>query len=141
MAEFIFKKMVEEEHLEDSFLISSAATSDEETGNPVYPPAMRILEAHGIDCSGKRAVRFQRKDYGFYDLIVCMDRHNVRNLLNIVGNDPYGKIRMLLDFTGHPADVADPWYTRDFDAAYQDIRRGCEALLRRLKKERKGDRL
>ena len=141
MAEFIFKKMVEEEHLEDSFLISSAATSDEETGNPVYPPAMRILEARGIDCSGKRAVRFQRKDYGFYDLIVCMDRHNVRNLLNIVGNDPYGKIRMLLDFTGHPADVADPWYTRDFDAAYQDIRRGCEALLRRLKKERKGDRL
>ena len=136
MAEFIFKKMVTEKGLEREFLIASSATSTEEiwngVGNPVYPPAKRELAAHGISCDGKRAVQLQKSDYEKYDLFVGMDSANIRNMTRIAGGDPEGKIRRLLDYTARPRDIADPWYTGNFDITYDDIVEGCEALLKSL---------
>ncbi|MBQ4043046.1 MAG: low molecular weight phosphotyrosine protein phosphatase [Clostridia bacterium] len=143
MAEFIFRRMAEERHAAHRFTVASAATSTEEigwdgTGNPVYPPARAELKKHGIDCAGKRAVQLRREDYGKYDLLVGMDRENVRNMHRILGGDPEGKIRMLMDYTSRPGDVADPWYTGDFGVTYRDIADGCAALLEKLLKEGKG---
>ena len=143
MAEFIFRRMAEERHAAHRFTVASAATSTEEigwdgTGNPVYPPARAELKKHGIDCAGKRAVQLRREDYGKYDLLVGMDRENVRNMHRILGGDPEGKIRMLMDYTSRPGDVADPWYTGDFGVTYRDIAEGCAALLEKLLKEGKG---
>ena len=143
MAEFIFRRMAEERHAAHRFTVASAATSTEEirpdgTGNPVYPPARAELKKHGIDCTGKRAVQLRREDYGKYDLLVGMDRENVRNMHRILGGDPEGKIRMLMDYTSRPGDVADPWYTGDFGVTYRDIAGGCAALLEKLWKEGKG---
>jgi len=143
MAEFIFRHMAEERHAAHRFTVSSAATSTEEirwdgTGNPVYPPARAELKKHGIDCTGKRAVQLKREDYGKYDLLVGMDRANIRNMHRILGGDPEGKIRMLMDYTNRPGDVADPWYTENFDVTYRDIAEGCAALLEKLLKEGKG---
>ena len=136
MAEFIFKKMVTEKGLEREFLIASSATSTEEiwngVGNPVYPPAKRELAAHGISCEGKRAVQLQRSDYEQYDLFVGMDSANIRNMHRILGGDPNGKIRKLMDYTPFGGDVADPWYSDRFDVAYRDIYEGCEGLLEDL---------
>ena len=136
MAEFIFKKMVADKGLEREFLISSSATSTEEiwngVGNPVYPPAKRELAAHGISCEGKRAVQLQKSDYEKYDLFVGMDSANIRNMHRILGGDPDGKIRKLMDYTPFGGDVADPWYSDRFDVAYRDIYRGCEGLLEDL---------
>ena len=143
MAEFIFRRMAEERHAAHRFTVASAATSTEEigwdgTGNPVYPPARAELKKHGIDCTGKRAVQLRREDYGKYDLLVGMDRENVRNMHRILGGDPEGRIRMLMDYTARPGDVADPWYTGDFGVTYRDIAEGCAALLEKLLKEGKG---
>jgi len=143
MAEFIFRRMAEERHAAHRFTVASAATSTEEigwdgTGNPVYPPARAELKKHGIDCTGKRAVQLRRQDYGKYDLLVGMDRENVRNMHRILGGDPEGKIRMLMDYTARPGDVADPWYTGNFDVTYRDIAEGCAALLEKILKEGKG---
>lgn len=136
MAEFIFKKMVTEKGLEREFLIASSATSTEEiwngVGNPVYPPAKRELAAHGISCEGKRAVQLQKSDYEKYDLFVGMDSANIRNMHRILGGDPNGKIRKLMDYTARGGDVADPWYSDRFDVAYRDIYEGCEGLLEDL---------
>ena len=133
MAEFVMKDLVRNAGLQDSFFIASAATSSEEIGNPVYPPARQELARHGISCQGKRAVRLRREDYGAYDLLVGMDRWNLRNMHGILGGDPQGKIHLLLDFAGRPGqDVDDPWYTRDFSAAYRDVLAGCSGLLARL---------
>ena len=130
MAEFVLKDMVKKRGLEQRYEIASAATSREELGNPVYPPARRKLAEHGIICAGHHARQMTKYDYGYYDLIVCMDRANVRNAARITGGDPQGKIRLLLDFTGRAGlEVADPWYTGDFDATWQDVVEGCEGLI------------
>ena len=139
MAEFIMKKMVRERGLDREFVIASAATSREELGNPVYPPAKRILFRHGITCNGKTAVQMTRADYGKYDYIVAMDKQNLRNITRIIGNDSENKESLLLDLTDFPRSVADPWYSGDFETAYADIEEGCEALLaeiiRKMRKE------
>ena len=128
MAEFVMKDMVEKAGLEWKFEIASAATSTEEIGNPVYPPARRKLAEHGISCKGKTARQMSRRDYDDYDLLIGMDRYNMRNMRSICGGDPEGKLRMLLN-----RDVADPWYTGNFDETYADVVRGCAALLEELK--------
>ena len=132
MAEFVMKKYVGEAGLEKEFFIASAATSREELGNPVYPPARRKLAEHGISCSGKTAAQIKPADYDRYDLIIIMDRNNLRNLRRIIPADPEGKVRMLMDFTDRPGDVADPWYTGDFERTWLDISEGCRGLLEYL---------
>ena len=134
MAEFVMKDMVRKAGLEDRFEIASAATSAEELGNPVYPPARERLRRAGISCAGKTARRMTRADYDAFDLLVGMDRQNLRNMLRIVGGDPEGKIRLLLSFAGRDREVADPWYTGDFDATFDDVTVGCAALLEEIKK-------
>lgn len=132
MGEFILKKMVKEKGLADKFEIASAATSTEEIGNPVYPPAKRKLKEHGIDCSGKYAVQLKRSDYDRYDYFLCMDNRNIQNTLRIFGSDPEGKVSLLLSYCGERREVDDPWYTDGFDTAYDDIWRGCRAFLEKL---------
>lgn len=133
MAEFAMKRLVQEAGLADRFQIASAATSTEEIGNPVYPPARRKLAEHGISCDGKTARQMVRADYRDYDLLIGMDRANLRSMYRICGGDPEGKIRLLLDYAGRPdQEVADPWYTGDFDAAWNDVLSGCRGLLKTL---------
>ena len=130
MGEFILKDLVEKAGLADRFHIESAATSTEEIGNPVYPPARRKLAQHGIDCAGKTARQLTAADYGRFDLLLGMDRANIRNMTRICGGDPQGKIHLLMEYTGHPGrEVADPWYTGDFDATWDDVLAGCQGLL------------
>ena len=128
MAEFIFKKMVESSGVQDQFEIESAAVSSEEEGNPVYPPARRILADHGIDCRGKYARKMTVDDYRYFDYLICMDNSNLRNMQRICGGDPENKMYKLLSFTGSPGDVADPWYSGDFQTTWEDIQRGLEAF-------------
>ena len=132
MAEFVMKDLVEKAGVAQQFLIESAATSTEEIGNSVYPPARRKLAEHGISCQGKTARQMTRLDYGRYDLLIGMDSWNIRNMRAISGGDPEGKIHMLMDYTNRPGDVADPWYTGDFEATWRDVLEGCEALLSQL---------
>ena len=134
MAEFVMKDMVKKAGLADQFEIASAATSTEEIGNGVYPPARRKLAEHGLRCDGKRARQMTRADYQKYDLLIGMDNWNIRNMLRICGGDREGKIRMLMDYTGHSRSVADPWYTGDFDETWDDVNEGCRALLKALTK-------
>ena len=138
MAEFIFKDMLKRKGLENKFTVASSATSTEEiycgVGNPIYPPARRILNEHGISCDGKRAVLFTKADYDKYDIILVMDNNNVRNIMRIVGADTQCKIHKLLEFCDG-GDVADPWYSGDFKSCYNDIKRGCNALIDKLIKE------
>ena len=129
MAEFVMKQMVSDAGLESQFEIASAATSTEEIGNPVYPPARRKLAEHGIGCAGKTARQMTRQDYDYYDRIVAMDHKNLRNLKRMFGDDAEHKISLLMDFTHRPGDVADPWYTGDFETTWQDVEEGCKALL------------
>ena len=174
MAEFVMKDLVKKAGLETKFHIESAATSTEEIGNPVYPPARRKLAEHGINCAGKTARQLTRTDYAQYDLLIGMDRANIRNMNRICGGDPDGKIKLLLDFTDRPQgsprkpsgagcvgrgearkrsefspqaeteksglcfdEVADPWYTGDFDATWRDVLDGCTELLERLAQQEK----
>ena len=130
MAEFVMNDLVRKAGREDEFHIESAATSTEEIGNEVYPPARRKLAEHGISCKGKRARQMTSRDYERFDLLVGMDTWNIRNMKTICGGDPEGKIRQLLDFTSRPGDVADPWYTGDFEATWRDVLEGCQGLLR-----------
>lgn len=132
MAEYVMKDMVRRAGLEDRFEISSAATSTEETGNGVYPPVRRLLEDAGISCGGHRARQMTVQDYRRYDLIVAMDRNNLRNIGRIIGEDTEGKVHLLLDYTDRPGDIADPWYTRDFDLTWRQVNSGCAALLKAL---------
>ena len=129
MAEYVLKDLTARRGLAGQFRIASAATSREELGNPVYPPARRKLEAMGVPCGSHRAVQPRREDYGQYDLLLGMDGRNICNMLHILGGDPEGKVRRLLDFTQRPGDIADPWYSGDFDAAYRDVLEGCQGLL------------
>ena len=128
MAEFIMKDLAEKAGVSDQFHIESAATSTEELGNPVYPPARRKLSEHGIDCAGKTA-RLTNADYDKFDLLIGMDRANLRNMQRICGGDSDGKMHLLMDYTGRPGDVADPWYTGDFETTWRDVLAGCRGLL------------
>ena len=140
MAEFVMKKLVGDSK---DFEIASAATSTEEIGNPVYPPARRMLAMHGIDCSGKMARQMTARDYEYYDYIVLMDRNNLRNLRWILPADVYTretagpvekrKVSLLMDWVGKSRDVADPWYTGDFVATWDDVNEGCKAMLAQIK--------
>ena len=132
MAEFVMKDLVKQAGLEDQFQIASAATSIEEIGCPVYPPDRRKLAEHGVSCAGKTARQLTKGDYAQYDLLIGMDRANIRNMNRICGGDPEGKIKPLLDFTDRPGDVADPWYTGDFDATWRDVLEGCQKMLASL---------
>ena len=132
MAEFVMKKMVKDAGREAQFEIASAATSTEEIGNPVYPPARRILAEHGIGCAGKTARQMTRQDYDYFDQIIAMDRKNLRNLKRMFGEDTQHKISLLMDYTHRPGDVADPWYTGDFETTWRDVWDGCEGLLKSI---------
>ena len=123
------KDLVAQNGLQDRFYIESAATSTEEIGNSVYPPAQRKLAEHGISCKGKTARQMRRADYDRFDLLIGMDEWNIRNMNAICGGDPEGKIHKLLDYTDRKGDVADPWYTGDFDATWRDVTEGCRCLL------------
>ena len=129
MAEFVMKDLVRKAGLESQYHIESAATSTEELGNEVYPPAKRKLAEHSISCKGKTARQMTRNDYNRFDLLIGMDDWNIRNMQRICGGDPEGKIHKLLDYTYRTGNVADPWYTGDFEATWHDILEGCQALL------------
>ena len=133
LAEFVMKDLAAKAGLAERLEIASAATSTEEIGNPVYPPAQRKLAEHGIGCAGKTARQMTRRDYEAYDYLIAMDRNNLRNMQRFVGSDPAGKVSLLMDHTTRPGDVADPWYTGDFDATWRDVTEGCAALLEELK--------
>lgn len=132
MGEFILKDLLEKRGLSHQYQVSSCATSTEEIGNPVYPPAREMLAKHGISSAGKRAVQLKKSDYTDYDLFLCMDQYNFRNALSIFAADPEGKLKMLMDYTSRPGDVADPWYSGDFNETYQDILEGCIGLMETL---------
>ena len=133
MAEYVMKNLVKKAGLEDRFQIASEATSREEIGNPVYPPARRKLAEHGIGCEGHAARQITARDYQDFDLLIAMDSANLRNMRRFYGGDPAGKIHMLLDYAGRPGEeVADPWYTGDFQATWQDVSAGCAGLLKQL---------
>ncbi len=133
MAEFVFKDMVRRRGLENQFYIASAATSTEEIGNPVHPGTRRKLREVGISCEGKYAVQMKKSDYEKYDYLIGMDEWNRRNMMRIVKKDPQKKLFLLLDFSDSPRDIADPWYTGNFEVTYRDIVEGCEAFLKYLK--------
>lgn len=132
MAEFVMKALAAKAGLAERLEIASAATSTEEIGNPVYPPAQRKLAEHGIGCAGKTARQMTRRDYEAYDYLIAMDRNNLRNMQRFVGNDPAGKVSLLMDHTARPGDVADPWYTGDFSATWRDVGEGCRGLLKAI---------
>lgn len=132
MAEFVMKDIVAKAGLDHLFEIASAATSTYEIGNPVYPPARQKLAEHGIDCKGKSARQITKSDYDYYDYIVAMDNSNLKNLNKMLGEDKYGKISLLMDYTSRPADVADPWYTGDFQATWDDVTEGCAELMKHI---------
>ena len=132
MAEFVMKDLAANAGLAERLEIASAATSTEEIGNPVYPPAQRKLAEHGIGCAGKTARQMTRHDYEAYDYLIAMDRNNLRNMQRFVGSDPVGKVSLLMDHTARPGDVADPSYTGNFDATWRDVAEGCAALLEEL---------
>ena len=139
MAEFVMKGLVKKAGLASQFYIESAATSREEIGNPVYPPARRKLAEHGISCDGHAARQLTNADYENYDLLIGMDSANLRNMHRICGGDPDGKLHLLMDYTDRPGDVADPWYTGDFEATWQDALAGCQGLLKELTTRRCGE--
>lgn len=130
------KDLVKKANVSQQFEIASAATSREELGNPVYPPARQELAKHGIGCSGKTARQITKEDYEYYDYIVAMDYSNVRNLERMLGPDTEHKISMLLDYTDHPGQVADPWYTGNFEATWNDVLEGCQGLLKQILEKR-----
>ncbi|WP_294515245.1 low molecular weight protein-tyrosine-phosphatase [uncultured Intestinimonas sp.] len=132
MAEFVMKDLVQKAGLEAQFRIASAATSAEELGNPVYPPARRKLAEHGISCAGKTARQLRREDYEDWDLFIAMDEANLRNMRRLFSGDPAVKCSLLLSHTDRPGEVADPWYTGDFEATWRDVEEGCQALLHEL---------
>ncbi len=129
MAEFIFKKLITDNGSADGYIVRSSATSSEELGNPIYPPAKRELARRGIPFSERRAVRLTKEEYKEYDLFAVMDDNNVRNIMRIFGADPDGKVKKLMDFTPRGGNVADPWYTGDFETTFRDILEGCKGLL------------
>ena len=135
MAEMVFKYMVKKAGIESEFYINSAATSREEIGNNVHPGTQRKLKEVGIPCENHYSTQITKADYERYDYLIVMDTNNIRNLMRIIGNDPKKKVSMLLDYAGREGQsIADPWYTGNFDATYDDVSEGCEGLLKYLKK-------
>ncbi len=132
MAEFVMKQRVEQAGRSGDFQIESAATSTWELGNPVYPPAKAMLAQHGIRCEGKTARQLQKQDYEHFDLLIGMDADNLVEMKKICGGDPEGKLHLMLDYTSRPGNVADPWYTHDFEATWRDVSEGCDGLLAQL---------
>jgi len=132
MAEFVMKDLIKKEGIEA--YIASAATSCEEIGNPVHRGTRQKLGEFGISTDGKYAVQLTKSDYGKYDYIIGMDNYNIRNILRIFGCDPDLKVHKLLSFSGEEGDIADPWYTGNFDETYDDVLRGCKGLLEEMKK-------
>ena len=133
MAEFIFKDLIRSQGIEDRFYVESAAVSTEEIGNSIYPPAKRCLNAHGIPFDkNKTARQITRADYDRFGMIIYMDRMNLRWLKYIIPDDPQNKIRLMMSFTGRDRDVADPWYTGDFETTYRDIKDASEMLLKEV---------
>lgn len=132
MAEFVMKDLVKKAGLASQFHIESAATSREEIGNPVYPPVRRKLAEHGIGCQGHAAKQMKKADYSHYDLLIGMDQANLRNMRRLFPEDTQHKLHLLLDYTNRPGQVADPWYTGDFDATWQDVLEGCQGLLEQV---------
>lgn len=130
MAEFVMKKLVADAGLSQQYEIASAATSTDEVGNPVYPPARRKLAEHGISCAGKTARQMTRADYEYYDCIILMEQKNLRQMRAIIPEDTQHKFSLLMDYTDNPHDVADPWYTGNFDETWDDILAGCKGLLK-----------
>jgi len=135
MAEFCMKDLIKRRGLSDHFEIASAATSTEEIGNPVYPPARKTLAEHGISCSGKTARQMTKADYDYYDYIVAMDSFNLKNMKRFVGDDPKGKVSLLMSHTSRPGDVADPWYTGNFDKTWEDVCEGCLCILKEIEND------
>ena len=133
MAEYVMQHMVEERHIAHKYHIESAATSREEIGNGVHHGTRRKLGEVGVPCGEHRAVQITKKDYENYDYILIMDANNHRNLMRIIGADTEGKVHGLLDFSGRPRDIADPWYTGNFDVTYDDVVEGCETFLEHLR--------
>ena len=134
MAEFVMKKLVQDGKLTEQFFIASAATRTDEIGNGVYPPAKRKLAEHGITCEGKKARQITKADYAEYDLLIGMDSANIRDMKRLWDQDPQHKVHLLMEYTDRPGDVADPWYTGDFEATWQDVLNGCRGLLAALTK-------
>ena len=135
MAEFVMKELVRGAGREKEFRIESAATSYEEIGNPVYPPARRELAVHGISCAGKQARHLEKEDYAVFDYLIGMDSYNVSNMTRIAGGDPDKKIYQMLEFAGSSRSIADPWYTGNFDETYSDLVEGLEAFMKYLETE------
>ena len=139
MAEFVMKNLVKKAGLEKEVHIESAATSREEIGNPVYPPARQELAQHRIDCTGKTARQLQNHDYDRYDLLIGMDRENLHDMYRICGGDFDGKMHLLMEYAGQPdQEVADPWYTDDFETTWQDVLAGCQGILKEMGKHKDG---
>ena len=132
MAEFVFLDMIKKRGLSSRITAESSATSTEEIGNDIHYGTKRVLDKYGIAYHRREATQLTRSDYGKYNLFVGMDSANIRNMLRIFGSDPEGKVLKLLDLTNRGGDVADPWYTGDFDATYRDVIEGCEALIDKL---------
>ena len=132
IAEFVLKDMVKKHHLENQFHIESAATSYEEIGNPVYPPARRVLATHGISCDGKRARKLVKKDFEDFDYLIAMEEYNLRNIRREFGANLTERVSLLLDYTDRPGDIDDPWYTGKFDLTYDEIELGCKGFLKSL---------
>ena len=137
MAEFVMRDLVKREGLTDRIQVASAATSREEIGNPVYPPARRKLAEHGIRSDGHAARQMTRGDYDTYDMLIGMDTANLRNMTAIAGGDPDNKISLMMDYTDRPGSVADPWYTGDFEATWRDVEAGCRGLLKKITDDNK----
>ena len=135
MSEFVMKDMVKRAGLEREIFAASAAVSREELGNPVYPPAKKKLAEHGIGCEGHRARQMTKEDYAEYDYLIAMDASNLRLMERFCGGDPQHKVSLLLDYTDRPGSVADPWYTGNFDATWNDVNEGCSGLLAFLKEK------
>ena len=129
MAEYICKKMAADRGVLEELEISSAATSREEIGNGVYPPARRKLNSVGISCDGHRARQVTKADYDHYDYLIVMEQYNIRNLMRIIGSDSEKKVYKLLDFAESGGDIDDPWYTGDFDTTYREIVEGLEGFF------------
>ena len=135
MSEFIMKDMIANRGLEDKIQVASSATSREEIGNDMYPPAKRKLDKEHIPYTRHHARQITKSDYAEYDLILCMEQYNIRNLKRIIPADPDNKIHLLLDYSDNPRDISDPWYSGDFDKTFDDIIEGCEGLLEYLCRE------
>ena len=132
MAQYVMQDLVEKNSLAEEFAIDSAATSTEEIGNLVDPRTRRKLQQEGIRCGNHRARQMTRADYEYFDYLIGMDHNNLRNMKRILKDDPLGKVSLLLDWTERPRDIADPWYSGNFDLTYEDVTEGCEALLKKL---------